>query len=91
MLRGVTEGNERAEDAPLVPFRCGARACSACPFEAAVERNPGNPGGLFSGVVSSRYGCSRHSLLVRRASGSYFNRSAMHSTSLMGTERSNRE
>ena len=46
-------------------------------------------GMLFRGIVSSRYGCSRHCLLVRRASGSYLSRSAMQSISLVGIDRSN--
>lgn len=46
-------------------------------------------GMLFRGIVSSRYGCSRHCLLVRRASGSYLSRSAIQSISLVGIDRSN--
>ena len=49
----------------------------------------GGPGGLFSGVVSSKYGCSTHCRLVSRLSGSYLSRSAMQSINFTGTLRSN--
>lgn len=46
------------------------------------------PGGIFPGVVSVMYGCSKHCLHVKRASGSYLSRSDTHSIKLRGTCRS---
>lgn len=92
IFRGAIEGSEVLEFVlewcPIdIPMRAstlhgtiGPRNCGGC---------VGGPGGLFNGTVSARYGCSRHWRLVKRLLGSYFSRSAMHSTNLRGTLRSN--
>lgn len=58
--------------------------------EVDICRAPGI-GILLRGIVSKRYGCSRHCRLVSRASGSYLRRSLMQSMSLGGTVRSKSE
>lgn len=84
-MRGETEDIEIAGEPP---FRWGDLAGKGREVDICKAAGMGI---LFRGIVSRRYGCSRHCRLVSRDSGSYLRRSAMHSISLMGTERSNNE